>query len=135
MQTFVVLDPGHGGREPAGRSTASGVRGTHGRDEKDLTLEIARRVQSRLGGRAMLTRDGDINRSIFDRANTAARAGAPVFVSIHLGDARFGSGRETYVHTSASGASLRLAQAIDRELERVEPGSAGVQRGDLAVLT
>ena len=52
----IVLDPGHGGAEPAGKSTPFGVRGPGGTLEKDLTLAIARQVATRLGSQAVLTR-------------------------------------------------------------------------------
>lgn len=106
-----------------------GSCGPTGLVEKDLTLQIARRVRALLGGCAQLTRDSDVNRTLLERAGVASRSASPAFVSIHVGD-----GRETYVHDRAAAGSVRLAQSIDRELARVEPGRPGVLRGDLAVL-
>ena len=51
----VVLDPGHGGRDP-------GALGAYGLREKDVTLRLARALRPRLvarGFRVVMTRDGD----------------------------------------------------------------------------
>src|SRR5262245_40470707 len=113
-----VLDPGHGGFERAGRSSPIGVESPRGLAEKDLTLDLARRLRARLGAGAILTRDADVNATLAARARTAASAHAPVFVSLHASDGRTGARRQTYVHTRASERSVALAQAIDRELAR-----------------
>ncbi len=76
----VVIDPGHGGDE-------QGARGTGGALEKDITLQVARRlrtmIESRLGLRVFLTRDDDRPMSLDDRAAYANSQQADVFVSIH----------------------------------------------------
>lgn len=77
----VVIDPGHGGSE-------DGARGSRGALEKDVTLSVARRlkalVESRLGIRALLTRDGDTTVGPDERAAFANNNKADVFVSIHV---------------------------------------------------
>jgi N-acetylmuramoyl-L-alanine amidase len=76
----VVIDPGHGGDEP-------GARGSGGALEKDITLQVARRlrtmIESRLGLRVFLTRDDDRTMSLDDRAAYANSQKADVFLSIH----------------------------------------------------
>lgn len=76
----VVIDPGHGGDEP-------GARGAGGALEKDITLQVARRlralIESRLGLRVFLTRDDDRTMSLDDRSAYANSQKADVFVSIH----------------------------------------------------
>jgi N-acetylmuramoyl-L-alanine amidase len=76
----VVIDPGHGGEE-------DGARGAGGGLEKDITLQVARRlrtlIESRLGLRVFLTRDDDRTMSLDDRAAYANSQKADVFVSIH----------------------------------------------------
>jgi N-acetylmuramoyl-L-alanine amidase len=76
----VVIDPGHGGDE-------HGARGAGGTLEKDITLQVARRlrtlIESRLGLRVFLTRDDDRAMSLDDRAAYANSQKADVFVSIH----------------------------------------------------
>lgn len=77
----VVLDPGHGG-------TNLGAAGSRvGFYEKQVTLEIARRVQRRLTKernlRVVLCRDRDVLVPMRARVRCANEAGARLFVSIH----------------------------------------------------
>lgn len=96
----VVLDPGHGGTD----------RGTRGRSsrEKDLTLDVAKRVQNDLadsGVRVLLTRTSDRTVSLEDRTDFARSKRADVFVSIHFNSGGSASGIETYCVPSAGEAS------------------------------
>jgi N-acetylmuramoyl-L-alanine amidase len=76
----VVIDPGHGGAE-------QGSRGSSGALEKDITLAVARRLkaslETRLGVRAILTRDADETVGLEQRAAVANNHKADVFVSLH----------------------------------------------------
>ena len=75
----VVIDPGHGGTDP-GAMTA-------GISEKEITLDVARRLAKLLQGAgfiATLTRDADQTLSLQDRVATANAAGGDVFLSIHV---------------------------------------------------
>ena len=76
----VIIDPGHGGRE-------IGAKGPGDFAEKDVTLALARMVASSLSPRyhAVLTRTGDYNIDIADRAAMANRVGATLYISIHAG--------------------------------------------------
>lgn len=80
----VVLDPGHGGSAEAGASSPNNTSGG-GLLEKDVNLDIARRVRERLAQRATvyLTRDSDTNLSLAARAGFARAMSADVFVSLH----------------------------------------------------
>ncbi len=76
----VVLDPGHGGKDP-GAITAQGLY------EKDLTLDIARRLSARLissGLDVHMTRNSDVTLSLEQRVRIANSARADLFVSIHV---------------------------------------------------
>ena len=77
----IVIDPGHGGEDV-------GVRGRNGSEEKALTLAVAQRVkaliESRLGIRVILTRDGDRGVGLDERAATANNNKAGLFLSLHL---------------------------------------------------
>lgn len=104
---LIVLDPGHGGTDP-GKYNA-----THKISEKDMTLDVAKRLQSLLeerGFRVLLTRTGDSrfsNNPAVDlpmRADVANKALADLFISIHFNavdpkDAARVKGAETYVLT------------------------------------
>ncbi len=89
----IMIDPGHGG--------ASVGTGTSGLIEKNLTLDIAERLRQILSRRSynvLMTREEDRPVDLADRAALANRAGADIFVSIHLnwiGD-RKARGVETY---------------------------------------
>jgi N-acetylmuramoyl-L-alanine amidase len=89
----VVLDPGHGGRDPG--ASAGGLR------EKDVTLALARRVRPRLAARGLgvlLTRDSDRSVELEERTAFAEGQGADLFVSLHVNAAprRSLRGIETY---------------------------------------
>ena len=76
----IVIDPGHGGKDLG--ATLPGAT-----FEKDLTLDAARVLRSvlaqRLDARVLLTRDGDTDLSLEQRAEIANEAGAQLFVSVH----------------------------------------------------
>lgn len=76
----ITLDPGHGGSE-------TGATGHSGLQEKDVTLGIARRLaqllESRLGVRVLLTRDGDNYLELDERTTIANNNKSDLFLSIH----------------------------------------------------
>jgi N-acetylmuramoyl-L-alanine amidase len=76
----IVIDPGHGGDE-------QGTRGAGGVLEKDLVLDVARRLRSvldtRLGIRVLLTRDDDRVVPHDERASIANNNKADLFISLH----------------------------------------------------
>ena len=77
----IAVDSGHGGKDP-GAIGRSGVR------EKDIVLQIARRLAQRIdaepGMRAFLVRDGDYFLSLHQRVSRARMERADLFVSIHV---------------------------------------------------
>jgi N-acetylmuramoyl-L-alanine amidase len=103
LQT-IVIDPGHGGEE-------IGVRGADGLEEKQLTLDVARRlrsmIESRLGVRVILTRDDDRAVSIDERAAAANNGKADLLVSLHANGA---------LSATPSGAEV-FYDRLDREGE------------------
>lgn len=74
----IVLDPGHGGSSPG--TAAEGLT------EKALALDIAYRLRNLLDDRyrVAMTREADMNVALDQRTLIANRAGADVFVSIHV---------------------------------------------------
>src|SRR5947209_5193883 len=97
----VVLDPGHGGQDSG--AMCGGVM------EKDLTLDVARRIDRLLdayGIATLMTRLGDTYISLADRAAFGNRVRDSIFVSIHFNEDNkpVASGVETYyaVHQIAS---------------------------------
>lgn len=92
---MVVLDPGHGGNDP-------GANGGPSREEKNFTLDIAKRVRQHLRESritVMMTRDRDATMTLDERCWRCDRYGGDVFVSIHLNSSRDHaiSGVETYI--------------------------------------
>ena len=127
----VIIDAGHGGNDTVGKSSAYGVQG-QGIHEKDVTLDIARRIADRLGNHVALTRSDDRNISLGARAATAMRENAEVFVSIHAADH---PGHETWIHPNSASNSQALATQIQTSLNGLAGDSGGVpQSGLMAVL-
>ena len=96
----VVLDPGHGGSD-------RGTRGEVGR-EKELTLDLARRVQKLLvaeGFKVLSTRTADDNVSLDERVAIMARRHADLFVSLHFNSGGSAHGIETYCVPPAGAVS------------------------------
>jgi N-acetylmuramoyl-L-alanine amidase len=103
----IVLDPGHGGRDPGARGHVV---------EKDVTLAIARRLgallRERLGAEVILTRTTDKTLPLPARTARANAEGADLFISIHANASprRSLNGVETYyLNNTTDHATLRLA--------------------------
>jgi N-acetylmuramoyl-L-alanine amidase len=101
----VVLDPGHGGQDSG--AICGGVL------EKDLTLDVARRIDRLMnseGIATLMTRVGDTYVSLADRAAFANRVRKCIFVSIHFNEDNkpVASGVETYyaAHQITAGSFL-----------------------------
>ncbi|NNL86391.1 MAG: N-acetylmuramoyl-L-alanine amidase [Myxococcales bacterium] len=107
-ERIVVVDPGHGGRDP-------GAIGIGRRKEKDVTLavsqELRRELQER-GFRVIMTREDDRWLSLEERTAIAEGHGAALFVSVHANAApnKRAHGIETYYLDRASRRqTLRVA--------------------------
>jgi len=139
MPQTIVIDPGHGGSVAVGGSSPNNAVGPNGLLEKDVTLDLARRVAALLSehGNVLLTRTGDENRSLVDRARVARDSGAAVFLSIHLNGWRDPGvdGSEAWVAVEATQESSALARAVlDRVVAVTHARDRGVRRQDLGVL-
>ncbi len=110
----VAIDAGHGG-------ASYGARAPKGPIEKELTLDIAHRLEGLLVAdsfETVMTRDGDRDVPLKQRAELANRAGADLFLSIHLNwiEDAGARGIETYyAGASADPMVNRLAAAENRE--------------------
>jgi len=93
----IVIDPGHGGKDPGAVGYRRGVL------EKNVTLEVSRRlareIEKRLGCETILTRDKDIFLSLEERTAIANTKNADIFISIHANahKSRHVRGLETYI--------------------------------------
>ncbi|WP_300542425.1 N-acetylmuramoyl-L-alanine amidase [Maricaulis sp.] len=103
----VVVDPGHGGRDPG----SIGTRGTH---ESDVALEAARELRRQLEatGRyeVLLTRDRDIYPSWEQRVGVMAEARADLFISLHADSSSSSSVHGAAVYTLNDRAESRARQ-------------------------
>jgi N-acetylmuramoyl-L-alanine amidase len=94
MAKTVVIDAGHGGRDP-------GALGLYSVREKDVTLKLAKSLGSKLdalGFEVLFTRKSDRTMRLEERTAIAEAARADLFVSIHANSAprRSVNGIETY---------------------------------------
>lgn len=122
----VVIDPGHGGSLDVGGSSKNNAQSPSGVLEKNMTLRFAFLVRdalaeaAALGGhdvKVFLTRDGDKNLGLSDRARVAKTKKADVFLSIHFNGFNAKTrGTETLIAPKASnsnhGADKALAQRV-----------------------
>lgn len=134
MNHIVVIDPGHGGKYSIGHSSPNGVCFKRGPLEKEINLALSKGIASGLPPRIrpILTRYGDYNLSLRDRAATAYFQDADVFISLHA-NAAPSSDTRTWIHSSASPGSYDLANLLARTLQSYR-GSRTVHRAPLSVL-
>ena len=106
----IAIDAGHGGHDP-------GALGRGGLKEKDITLDIARRlaalVREKLNCNVIMTRDRDEFIQLEDRPAIAKTRGADLFVSIHVNanKKRKARGIETYIQSLTASDRDAMATA------------------------
>ena len=115
----IVIDPGHGGKDPGAQNLRSRL------NEKDLTLDIAKRLEKVLkknGYRVYLTRRDDRFVELEDRVRYARKKGADLFISIHFNasDNSSASGVESFAYTlfNQPSTSRQRADSADRIFRR-----------------
>ncbi|MBI4227131.1 MAG: N-acetylmuramoyl-L-alanine amidase [Candidatus Omnitrophica bacterium] len=129
----VVIDPGHGGHD-------SGAVGPGGLREKDVVLDVARRLRDRLAAenvRVLMTRGDDRFIPLSQRAALANQRKADLFVSIHANasKARAAAGYEAYYLSEATDDAARaFAAAENASLELEAAPSAGVPKDTEAIV-
>jgi N-acetylmuramoyl-L-alanine amidase len=137
---MVALDPGHGGEDPG----AIGPRGTK---EKDVVLQIARRMRERINAttlktkhgnlpmRAYLTRDADFFVPLNQRVEKARRVQADLFISIHADafmtpDAR---GASVFALSQGAASSAQARWMANQENRADLVGGLNIKTQDAAV--
>ena len=128
----LVLDAGHGGRDPGAISVT-------GMEEADFNLDMVRAVARALqvrGADVVMTRSTDRFLELSQRAAIAQREHADVFVSIPADAARNPAARgpTVYIAEGASPMSRRVAKAIDGRLRAAGLPSRGVREARYQVL-
>lgn len=132
----IVVDAGHGGNDKGSIDSTETVY------EKDIALQIAKKVASRLGRESdvnvIMTRTEDKYVSLEERAEIAKKANADALISIHLnaqkkyGDA---NGLETWYRNGATDGSKELANSVQQTTASyVEIMSRGILRNSFEIL-
>jgi N-acetylmuramoyl-L-alanine amidase len=118
-QPLVVVDPGHGGRDP-------GATGAAGTLEKNVTLASAVALKSALEARGRyrveLTRVRDQFVHPLDRVDIALELGASLFLSMHADRLSNASIRGASVYTLAKNASDAETEALAQRENGLVPG-------------
>ncbi|MCG3084499.1 N-acetylmuramoyl-L-alanine amidase [Anoxybacillus sp. LAT_35] len=132
---IIVVDAGHGGKDPGSLS--------NGANEKDVVLEVAKLLKGKLekaGATVVMTRETDVYPTLQDRVDIAKNNYAEMFVSIHTNSATNTSakGAEVYYDSSTNPnaeESKKLAQYIQEEIVRMaNMVDRGVKNSGLYVL-
>ena len=132
MPYSIMMDAGHGGRDPGAVY--------NGRQEKDdnlrLTLAVGEILQDN-GIQVEYTRTSDVYETPYQKAMEANEAGVDLFISIHRNSFptdNIVSGVESLVY-DLSGLKLQIAESINAQLEAIGFVNLGVQaRPNLVVL-
>jgi N-acetylmuramoyl-L-alanine amidase len=111
----IVIDPGHGGHD-------AGTIGPTGLREKDLVLDVSRRlgalIEERMGSQVVYTRSDDRFVPLEERTSIANANQADLFLSIHANSSpvRTASGVETYyLNFTTSREALEVAARENAE--------------------
>lgn len=113
----IVIDPGHGGIDP-------GATGQLGLKEKDIALDIAKRLREKLvrdgSYRILLSREEDKKVYLKERITFAKENHADLFISIHINSLPADASSLNYVETYYFGPhqdqrSLELAKRENRD--------------------
>ena len=128
----IVVDPGHGGRDP-------GARGLCKLPEKTVNLSVAKKLAALLkqrGATVRVTRNDDRFITLENRSKFAEKHRADLFVSIHSDAAkRKGArGATVYIARGASQHSKHAGKAIATALGRAGLKSLGVRTAGFRVL-
>lgn len=108
-QWKVLLDPGHGGKDP-------GAMGSRGTKEKNVNLDIAIRLRdalSRNGIEVVMTRETDVFIPLEQRTQICRRESPDAFISIHANaaDSPSATGIETFYITQEIDDAVRARTA------------------------
>lgn len=113
----IVLDPGHGGKDP-------GAIGVYGKTyEKNITLAMGKELKSMLekkGYTVYLTRSTDIFIPLRQRVKIAQKHKADLFVSIHADSALNRKAKGLSVYTLSEKASDKEAAALAERENKVD---------------
>lgn len=114
----IVIDPGHGGKKSPGAIAPDGTL------EKDITLDVSRRLGKllgdKLGVKVVYTRTKDVFVPLWQRPKIANEAGGKLFVSIHCNSSESSKpyGTETFLLAARSTEkSIEIAARENKVIE------------------
>ncbi len=133
---MVVVDAGHGGVDRGMSGPIGTARKIY---EKDITLAVARQLQTALESRGigvLMTRTRDTLIALGDRGRIANQAKGDLFVSVHVNAANLrwndpgaARGYETYFLAEAKTEDERRVEAMENEVIKFET-TANAHRDD-----
>lgn len=127
----IVLDPGHGGKDP-------GALGKDNR-EKDLALSTAKKLEAKLealGATVFMTRTGDTYPTLSERVQFSKSKKADVFISIHYNaGSSTANGIETFYWTSHENEKELAGYVQEEVIESTGLKSRGVKTGNFQVIS
>lgn len=139
FDTIVVIDAGHGGED--GGANSQGI------EEKDINLNIAKKIEAVFSGYkderigVFLTRNEDETLSLDDRCEFANNIEADILVSIHQNSTSSGrmsniNGTEVlYLSSDETGESKRLSELLLYKIEEsLGSNNRGLVAGDNLIL-
>ncbi len=105
----IIVDPGHGGKDP-------GARSKFGTEEKTIVLDIGKRLKRDLedkGFRVIMTRSTDDFISLERRTEIASQSKADLFVSIHANSSKSKGAKGVEIYY------LRELDAVEKKEEQM----------------
>lgn len=132
----IVLDPGHGGRDPG--AVGKNLRAC----EKDINLSVSlilkNLLEKELGVKVLMTRSDDRFVSLQSRTRYANENKADLFISIHTNAARdrVSRGIEIYYLSTAKTTEARAVEALENSVVEIYEGGQEALRkyDDLALI-
>ncbi len=133
----ILLDPGHGGRDPGAVGALPGVESAQRLHEKDVTLAVARQAAKLLrerGYTVLLTRETDEYVPLHARTGLALAEQADAYLSIHA-NAGGGTGCEVW-YQEGDDSSRAFAAALEKGIQDVDVvPNRGLKAGSAATRT
>lgn len=128
----IVIDPGHGGKDPG--ATSNGIK------EKDINLKISKALKEELlreGFTVKLTREDDRFLSLKERYDIGNNFNGDLFISIHCNSSinAYASGTEVFIYNLKNKETKDLGERIALEISKdLKLKNRGVKEGNFAVL-
>ena len=126
----VVVDPGHGGRDP-------GAIGVNGLYEKTVNLTLARKLAAMLreaGAQVIMTRDADVALTLDERVAIANASGADLVVSVHNNAHPNANVSGTQVFYGVTAGSFALGNEVHRQLLGLGIANMGLRSQTFRIL-